>query len=58
LETVIQGTSEVIYNINANGQLLNQVFSDPVALDTKVELLVPFWIKTNIKEHHMVRYDI
>jgi len=56
LETVIQGTSEVIYNINANGQFLNQVFSDPVALDTKVELLVHFWIKTKTKEHHMVHH--
>jgi hypothetical protein len=58
LETVIQATSEVIYNINANSQLVNQVFSDPVALDMKVEIPVPFWVKTKTKEQRMVHNDI
>ena len=35
------GTSEVIYNINANSQLLNQVLS----LNTKLQTTVHFWIK-------------
>lgn len=43
------GTSEVIYNINANSQLLNQVLSYPVALNTKLQTTVHFLIKN--KEH-------
>jgi len=54
----MQGNSEVICNINANSQLVNQVFSDPVVLDMKVEILVPFWIKTKTKEQHMVHHDV
>jgi hypothetical protein len=54
----MQGTSEVIHNINANSQLLNQVFSDPVALNTKLEILVPFWIKIKTKEQRIVHHDI
>jgi len=42
----MQGTTEVIYNTKANSQSVSQVFSDPVVLDMKVEILVPFWIKT------------
>lgn len=38
----MQGNSEDIYNINAKSQLLNQVFSGPVALNTKLEILVHF----------------
>jgi hypothetical protein len=41
----MSGTSEVIDNTNANSQLLNQGWSDPVALDTKLEILVYFGIK-------------
>jgi hypothetical protein len=41
----MQGTSEVVYNININSQLLNQEFlSDPVALNTNLEILVHFGI--------------
>jgi len=54
----MQGTSEVIYNIKANSLLLNQVFYDPVALNTKLEILVPFWIRTKTKEQHIVHHDI
>jgi hypothetical protein len=54
----MQGTSEIIYNINENSQLLNQVFSNPVALDTKLEIPVPFWIKTKTKEQYIVHHDI